>query len=230
MAQVRNFLRNTNVPWFFRKKFILYLLLIVLILSIGAAFWTWENYQEALERGGKLRWKKITEPFALALLPLMLYAVVILLWVAIFLKRFQTKMLHDIPTVFEAQRVQFEQGESEIREWRTTTRKSPGVAAKVGSLTITDRRIIHMPSISHKKIGILVGMESPDISYSIPLSEIAQCGFGMDDKHKDSFTVIMRDGSAHYFGGPNAVQMKMVFEKLGWKQTQAPPLVYWVNA
>lgn len=112
MSQVRNFVRSTNVPWFFRKKFIVYLLLVVLILSIGASFWTWENYQEALERGGKLRWKKITEPFALALLPLMLYAVVILLWVAVFLKRFQTKMLHDIPEVFEAQRITFEQGES----------------------------------------------------------------------------------------------------------------------
>lgn len=229
MSAVRDHIRNTQLPWFFRKRFILYLLLVVLVLSVGASFWTWENYQDAIERGRTIRWKKITEPFALALIPLMLYAIVILLWVAIFLKRFQNKMLHDLPEVFGAKRVTLEQGETEIREWSTVVRKSPDSIAKVGSLTITDRRIIHTQSISHKKIGILVGMENPDLSFSIPLPQIAKCGFGMDEANKTAFTVVMRSGDSHLFTGPNAVQMKLVFEKLGWKLTQADPLVYWVH-
>jgi hypothetical protein len=229
MSTVRDYLRTMQLPWFFRKKFLLVFGGIVLLTAVVAAFFSWQLYTDTIEQGRTLRWKKITEPLALPLIFLMLYAIVILLWIAIKLKQFQRVMLSNVGTVFSPQQIQLENGEDTLAEVTISTRQSPGQMTRLGVFRITNRRVLHTQTISHKRIGILVGMEEPDLNYSIPLAGIRQCGFGLEAKDEKQFVVIERNGTIHVFSNITPREIEPALQHLNWKRSAIGNQISWIG-
>lgn len=230
MATVRDYFRSIQLPWFFRKKFITIFSIVVGVLTIIGAIFTYVMYQDAVAHGRTIRWKSVTQPMTLPLLPLMLYAIVILFWVLIKLKGFQSVMLRNIPAVFQAAQVSLHPGETILSEIKISARITPGSVSKLGALRITNFRIMHTTTIAVERVGILLGSAEPDLTYTIPHPNIRQCGFGLDQKHPEYFSVIDTNGVMHSFTSVKPHHVEYAMNQLGWKRTQfSNEVVYWLQ-
>jgi hypothetical protein len=229
MPTVREYLRTITLPWFFRKKFLRVFAVILLVAALAGGVLSWQLYTDAIDHGRTIRWKKVTEPLALPLLFLMLYAVIVLLWLAIKLKQYQGVMISNIGTVLQPQKITLQNGEEILAELTLTTRISPGELGKMGVLRITNERMLHSQTISHKRVAVLVGMNEPDLTFAIPLSSIRQCGFGLDEKDPKRFIVIERNGTTHGFGNVRMYEIESAFKTLNWKRSVIGEHITWIN-
>jgi hypothetical protein len=222
-------IKNTPRPWFLKKKALIVILIIVGVAFIGGCIISWGMYQEKLDGHRHYTTKRILEP--LWMLPAiigMIYAIIVMLWMIIKLREFRNRMFSRIPDMFKTQEVKLHVGENVFCSEPMITRNSPGTIPKVGQLRITDQRIIHTSTVSAKRVGVLVGLDEPDVSFSIPWNEVHQCGFGLHDNKNDRFVVITTSGAEHKFGPVYAkLNVANAMSKLGWKKTEAGEMMYW---
>lgn len=223
-------IRNTPLPWFLKRKAIKIFLIIVGVAFIGGCVMSWMMYQESLDGHHRhYTTKRILEP--LWMLPAiigMIYAIILMMWMIIKLKQFRNRMFSRIPDMFSTQEVNLQDGEKQLNIEYITGRQSPGSIPKMGQFRITDRRVMHTPTVSVKRVGVLAGLDEPDVSFSIPLSDIRQCGFGLNEKYPDHFTVITLNGEEHRFG-PIKVKdgIRNAMQQLGWKKSEIGTILYW---
>jgi hypothetical protein len=230
MPTVREYLRAIRLPFFMRKKFLLILAIVVLFMVLCAIVWTWYLYEEVVQSGGRIRWRHITQPFALPLIVLGIYAIFVLLWVAVKLKGMQGAVLTTTLHLIQPQAVHLGSGEKSIAEIDYTDRFSSDALMPVaGCLHITNQRFMHAPVVSSKRLGTLVGMQEPDVIFSLVHNHIRQCGFGLNEKHPAHFVVIENSAMEHRFGPISKQKVEAAMRELGWKETRAGELVYWIR-
>ena len=223
-------IKNTPLPWFMKRKAIRIFLIIIGVAFIGGCVMSWMMYQESLDGHHRhYTTKRILEP--LWMLPAiigMIYAIILMLWLIIKLKEFRNRMFSNIPMMFTTQEVKLNQGENVFSTEPMITRNSPGTIPKIGQFRITDQRIIHTATVSAKRVGVLVGLDEPDVSFSIPWNEVRQCGFGLNENKSDQFVVITTSGAQHRFGSIYAkLNVANAMTQLGWKKTEAGEMMYW---
>lgn len=229
MAGVRDYVLSIRLPFFMRKKFLLILSIVVLVFVLIAIVWTWMLYEEAVQAGRTIRWKYITQPFSLPLIILGIYAIFVLLWLAVKLKGAQGAVLSSALHLVQPQDVKTGSGEKIIGTAEYTDRRSGGSKIAVnGSLTITNQRFIHSPIVSAKRLGTLVGMQEPDVTFSLVHNRVRQCGYGLDPDDASRFALIEMDGTMHSFHAMRS-SIEPAMRELGWKETRAGELMYWIR-
>lgn len=230
MPAIRNYIRSIRFPFFMRKKFLLILAIVVLCMTLIAIVWTWMLYEEVSASGKTIRWKHITQPFALPLIVLGIYAIFVLLWLVVKVKRAEGAVLTGALDIIRPQDVNLGSGEKTIANLEYSDRRTGDSMLPVnGSLTITNQRILHSPVASSKRLGTMIGMDEPDVLFSLVHNRIRQCGFGLDPKDASRFAVIERDGTVHSFYTSSRAAIEYAMRDLGWKEMRAGELMYWIR-
>ena len=229
MSYLTERLKNFEYPWFLRKKFIKILSIVVLVLLPVGIYFTYDLYtSESLNKYG-VQWNEVMAPMVLPAIPVMIWVSIILLWMIMKLKEMQRNALTGIPQLLQPQEVTFNAGETELFKLSSSTRHSAGTLPKFGAFRITSNRIMHTQTISAKRVGVLIGMDEPDVTFSIAHQEVRQCGFGLDEKHFKNFCVITKTGEQHSFGGVTPEMVDAIITKLGWRRTRIDEQIYWIR-
>lgn len=217
------------VPFFFRKKFLLYYGLFVLLLLLIGIVMTAVNYFDAKENG-EVRWEIITVPMALPIMGVAGYILILPMWVVYKAKQFRNQAIARIPGVLSPPpAVALYDGELQLGEPDQVIYTPPGGRGMMGELRFTNQRIVFTKTIDVRRMGEIYGMQTPDLTTSIPLNAIRQCGFGLDEKHPKNFSAIEHSGNIHTFSSIVKFNAETAMKHLGWKRTQVNEFVYWIR-
>jgi len=217
-----------SVPFFFRKKFMLYYgLFVLLLLLIGIAL-TAVNYFEAKEKG-EIRWEMITVPMSLPIIGLAGYVLILPMWVVYKAKQFRNQAISRIPDMLAPPKTTLAQGEIQFGDPDQVGYAAPGGRAVMGEIRFTNQRILFTKTIDVRRMGEIYGLQTPDLTTSIPLNIIRQCGFGLDEKQPKNFLVIDTVGNVHTFSSIVKFNAEIAMKQLGWKRTQIGDHAYWIR-
>lgn len=217
------------VPFFAQKKFLKYYGLFVSFLLLIGIAWTAVNYSVAKEEG-EIRWEIITVPMTLPIIGLAGYLLLLPLWLVYKAKQFQKQAISRIPEMFTPPPpAPLPNGEIQYGDPDQVGYNSPEGGKMLVEIRFTNQRIVFTNILDVRRLGGLYGLPSPDRSNSIPLTEIRQCGFGLDERNPKHFVVIENTGNAHTFTSIVKFNAEIAMKELGWKRMQIDKYAYWIR-
>jgi len=216
------------MPFLFRKKFLLYYSLFLLLLLLIGIGWTAVKYFAA-EAEGNVQWEKVSIPMSLPVLGLAGYVLLFLLWLRYKAKQYHHDQLNRFPEMFTPPPEAFPNGEVQYGDPDQVGYTLPGGTEVMGEIRFTSQRIVFVRSVDLKQPGALQGITTTDLTSSIPWNEIRQCRFGMNGDRLRFFVVIKNDNSEHVFGPIVKFNLEIALSKLKWRRKDITGYTYWTH-